>query len=159
GHGRSITMNPSPSESSAKVKKLREPVEAPAEQEKRPEPRSRWRLWAGLAAVAVVVLWFVTRPRSVEQSAVQPATSTAARSIPVTVGPARTGDMPVYLTGLGSVTAFNTVTVRSRVDGQLVKVAFTEGQFVHEGDLLAEIDPRPFQVQLAQAEGQLARDL
>jgi multidrug efflux system membrane fusion protein len=70
----------------------------------------------------------------------------------------RQGEVPVYLTGLGSVTAFNTVAVKSRVDGQLIKVAFQEGQYVHEGDLLAEIDPRPFQVQLTQAEGQLARD-
>ena len=64
----------------------------------------------------------------------------------------------VYFNGLGTVTAFNTVTVRSRVDGQIVNVAFREGQFVHEGDVLVQIDPRPFQVQLEQAEGQLAKD-
>jgi membrane fusion protein, multidrug efflux system len=71
---------------------------------------------------------------------------------------AQHGDLPVYFNGLGTVTAFNTVTVRSRVDGQLISIAFKEGQFVHEGDILAQIDPRPFQVQLAQAMGQLAKD-
>jgi multidrug efflux system membrane fusion protein len=78
--------------------------------------------------------------------------------VPVVVATAQKGDLPVYLIGLGSVAAFNTVTVRSRVDGQIVKVNFTEGQFVHEGDALIEIDPRPYQVMLEQAEGQLAKD-
>ncbi len=83
----------------------------------------------------------------------------AGRAIPVVAAMSRQGDMPVYLNGLGSVTAFNTVTVRSRVDGQIMKIAFTEGQLVKEGDLLVEIDPRPFQVMLEQAEGQKARDV
>jgi multidrug efflux system membrane fusion protein len=76
----------------------------------------------------------------------------------VTVIPARKTNMPVYLRGLGTVTAYNTVAVKSRVDGQLMNVLFKEGQFVNAGDLLAEIDKRPFEVQLAQAKGQLARD-
>src|SRR3989454_4222841 len=79
-------------------------------------------------------------------------------TVPVVTTAVKQGNMGIYLTGLGSVTAFITVTIRPRVDGQVIKVAFQEGQIVHQGDLLAEIDPRPFQVQLAQAEGQLAKD-
>ena len=79
-------------------------------------------------------------------------------AVPVAVASVGREDVPVRLSALGSVAAFNTVTVRPRVDGQLMRVLFREGQFVKRGDLLAEIDPRPFQVQLEQAQGQLAKD-
>lgn len=78
--------------------------------------------------------------------------------VPVTVATAKVQDMPVYLTGLGSVTAYNTVSVRSRIDGQLTQVAFKEGQHVEKGDLLAVIDPRPYEVALSQAQATLFRD-
>lgn len=76
----------------------------------------------------------------------------------VAIETARQADFPVFVNGLGTVTALKTVTVKPRVDGELQKLNFTEGQMVQAGDLLAEIDPRPFQVQLQQAQGQLLRD-
>lgn len=78
--------------------------------------------------------------------------------IPVAVAPATRASMPVYLNGLGNVQAYYTVTVHSLVNGQLMAVMFKEGDYVKQGQLLAQIDPRPFEVQLAQAEGQLAHD-
>ncbi len=110
--------------------------------------------------MAFAVYLFVSRgDKSAQPAAVKNGKGgAAARTVPVLATPARKGDVGVYLTGLGTATALNTVTIRSRVDGQLINVAFREGQIVHEGDLLAEIDPRPFQVQLLQAQGQRAKD-
>ncbi|MGI9213413.1 MAG: MdtA/MuxA family multidrug efflux RND transporter periplasmic adaptor subunit [Methylococcaceae bacterium] len=79
-------------------------------------------------------------------------------SIPVTTAKVVQGDLPMHLTGLGTVTPLHMVTVKSRVEGELLRVSYTEGQRVHKGDLLAEIDPRPYSAQLMQNEGQLARD-
>src|SRR5438067_11426642 len=78
--------------------------------------------------------------------------------LPVVAAKAHRAAVPVYLNGLGNVTAFYTVTVKSRVDGQLMSINYKEGDLVQQGQVLAEIDPRPFQVQLEQAEGTLARD-
>jgi len=82
----------------------------------------------------------------------------AQMTIPVAVAQAEVRDLPILLNGLGSVEAYNTVAVKSRIDGQLVKVNFKEGQEVKEGDLLAEIDPRPYEVQLSQAQATLFKD-
>src|SRR5690349_17920194 len=93
--------------------------------------------------------------------AAKKAQQTAAarpHAIPVTIAPVQKADFPVYLTGLGTVQGFNTVQVRTRIDGQIDKIAFTEGQLVKQGDLLAEVDPRPFQATLDQAKAKKAQD-
>ncbi len=88
----------------------------------------------------------------------QKAQAAAPRSISVAVAQVQRQDVPVYLSGLGSVTAFNTANIKSRVDGQMMRVNFQEGQNVNQGQLLLEIDSRPFQVQLEQMQAQLFRD-
>jgi len=86
------------------------------------------------------------------------ARANVAQAVPVSVSPAERRDMPYYLTGLGSVSAFYTDSIKSRVDGELMQVNFKEGQFVDKGELLALIDPRPYEVTLAQAQAQLFKD-
>jgi membrane fusion protein, multidrug efflux system len=116
------------------------------------KPRRRWP-FAVLALAVLFAVIVVARSRSHRTPPRPPPPPVA-----VAVATVQARDLNVYLTGLGAVTPLATVTVRSRVDGQLVRVAFTEGQVVERGRLLAEIDPRPFEVQLGQAQGQLARD-
>jgi membrane fusion protein, multidrug efflux system len=95
---------------------------------------------------------------SAADSKQQKAQAAAPRAVSVAVAQVQRQDVPVYLEGLGSVTAFNTANIKSRVDGQIMKVNFREGQTVKEGELLIEIDSRPFQVQLEQMQAQLFRD-
>ena len=116
----------------------------------------RWpiRILVGLVAF-IAAAWLIVHFFHENNQA---ANTTSPPALPVITAKARTGNMPVYLSGLGSVTALNTVTVRTRVDGELFSVLVREGQMVSAGDPLAEIDPRPFQVQLLQAQGQKERD-
>jgi len=110
-----------------------------------------------VGCLAGIFLWRSSKQKAEAQAAAQ-AAAAAKRTTPVSVTAAVQEDMPVYLEGLGSVSAFYTVTVKSRVDGQLVDVPVKEGQDVKKGDLLAIIDPRPYEVALAQAQAALTRD-
>lgn len=133
------------------------PVNLEPSQEARPSAHaSPWktRLIVGAGLCVAVVLGARCYLGGSAKEAAQPA----VRAVPVMVAEARTGDMPITLSGLGTVTPLNSVTVKSRVDGQLIRFLVQEGQMVHQGELIAEIDPRPYQVQLMQAEGQKAKD-
>src|SRR4029450_181678 len=110
----------------------------------RPRSPARRRAWAGLLALALFVLGILgARTLAARRTAADAnARAREARPVPVVTAAARTGDIPVYLRGLGTVTAFNTATVKSRVDGQLLSVPVKEGQTVREGEMLAAIDAR-----------------
>jgi multidrug efflux system membrane fusion protein len=119
--------------------------------------RGSWRRWQVLLPVGVAIaIVAILGIRSVKAAGNKPVV--AVRTVPVVVATVRVGDLPVTLSGLGTVVPTDAVTVRTRVDGQLMTVNFKEGQTVHQGDLLMQIDPRPYQVQLLQAEGQMAKD-
>ena len=120
-----------------------------------------WRkIVLALVLIAVgLFAYFRIRDNKKEQAdTAQKAVQQANRPVPVTVTPVASKTMPIYLTALGTVTAYNTVTVKSRVDGQLLSVNVREGQQVSMGQVIAQIDPRPYQATEAQAEGQLLKD-
>ncbi|GLZ86528.1 multidrug transporter [Metapseudomonas resinovorans] len=135
--------------------------------EKSPNSRSlrNWLVIAVALLALLVLIWWLW-PEAASKSGHQNGRGGAGRPgfgafsgpVPVRVATITQGDFPVYLKALGTVTALNTVNVRGRVDGELVKLQFEEGQQVKAGDLLAVIDPRPYQVALQQAEGTLAQN-
>jgi len=122
--------------------------------------KSRTIGWIVLIAVLGGAGYFGWKRHEEGLQRAENAQKAAARkpAIPVSMSPVEKTDFPVYLTGLGAVQAFNTVVVRTRVDGQIDKIAFQEGQMVKQGDLLAEIDPRPFQASLDQAKAKKVQD-
>jgi membrane fusion protein, multidrug efflux system len=119
----------------------------------------RWVILIAAVAVAGYFGWqrFGADPGLQAENA-QKRAAPARTAVPVTIAPVEKADFPVYLPGLGTVQGFNTVVVRTRVDGQIEKIAFKEGQLVKQGDLLVQIDPRPFQAVLDQAKAKKAQD-
>jgi multidrug efflux system membrane fusion protein len=117
--------------------------------------RIRKRAWIGAAGLAALLLFAW---RAVVHKQADAATGNAPPAIAVDTATVTHADIPIYLSGLGTVQAFYTVTVTARIDGELQKVAFTEGQSVHRGDLLAQIDPRPNQAAYEQAIATKAKD-
>ncbi len=151
---------------------MKEPIppvieDTPAPPERMPEkpvgrPRNRW-VWALVIAILAAGAYELWPRRGGPASSSAPSRVTGqdgrgAGAIPVVAAKAQRGDIGVYFAGLGAVTPIYTVTVRSRVDGQLMQIYYREGDIVHQGDPLVEIDRRPYEVQLTQAEGQLAKD-
>jgi membrane fusion protein, multidrug efflux system len=116
------------------------------------------RGWIGGAAMLVVTaataIWWLSADKQVPRAAAQ----TPGQAIPVTAGTVAAEDVPVFLHGIGTVQAYNSVAIKSRVDGQIVKVEFKEGQDVKEGDLLFQIDPRTYQAALEQAQAAKQKD-
>jgi len=121
---------------------------------------SRTNRWVLLVAALAVLGYFGWQQihRQDRTSAANDAQKSARPVVRVTIAPVEKADFRVYLTGLGTVQGFNTVVVRTRVDGQIDKIAFKEGQLVNQGDLLAEIDPRPYRATLDQVTAKKAQD-
>jgi multidrug efflux system membrane fusion protein len=112
----------------------------------------------GAVVIGLTIAGLIWRGRQHADQAAAPPAATQPRPVPVVAAPVAKRDMPIYLEGLGNVIAYKIVTVKPQVEGRLDKVLFREGQAVHQGDMLAQIDPRPFRIALKQAEAALARD-
>ncbi|HSU33102.1 MAG TPA: MdtA/MuxA family multidrug efflux RND transporter periplasmic adaptor subunit [Bryobacteraceae bacterium] len=150
-----ITLEPQETESRPKL-----PADLDLDNGNTGGSKSYWWVWLLIFAAIGYGCYrlYLMETAKGQQTAAKREMMRKPQSLPVVASNAVSGNLPVYLRALGTVTAFNTVTVKPQVDGPLDQVLFHEGQYVHKGDLLAEIDPRPFQVALQQAEGNLTKD-
>jgi multidrug efflux system membrane fusion protein len=122
--------------------------------------QSSGHAWIWLVIIVLLIggIWYFYRQHEAAQAAAKAKANARSFSVPITTATARTGPIGVYINALGTVTPVYTVTVTSRVDGQIMNVNYKEGQMVQKGDLLVEIDSRPYEAALKQAEGTLAHD-
>lgn len=130
----------------------------PTPEEPKGSGARKWIIVAVILLVVGVVVWKIRDSTRQQQAETTKMAAAADRPTPVMVAAVQQRTMPIYLTALGTVTAYNTVTIKSRVDGQLLTVNVREGQAVRKGQVLAQIDPAPYQAAVAQAEGTLAKD-
>ena len=144
---------PSPPEPTALLPETAESTSPPP----KPKRRRHW-IWVCLALLVLLIAARLLWPKAAASSATTSGRGAGGATAPVVTATARKGDINVYYSSLGAVTPLATVTVKTRVDGELIAVDYREGQLVHTGDVLAKLDDRPFRAALEQAEGQLARD-
>lgn len=153
----SISTKDSPSTTATAPPAPAPPPPKPVTQKDAGPRKSHTWIWVIVVILLLLgVLYFYRQHQKAAQTAAQ--AKQPRPSAPISTTTARTGDIGVYINALGTVTPVYTATITSRVDGQITNVAYREGQMVHKGDLLIEIDPRPFQAALTQAQGTLAKD-
>jgi len=148
-----ITTSRRPQTSESGQEPFRIPQEPPP-----PGHRSRWWVWLIVFIVALGAVYFLYRQYEAAQQAKQSKMMMQPHEVPVQTATVREGDIGVYVNGLGTVTPVYTVSVTSRVQGQIMAIHYREGQMVRKGDPLIDIDPRPYEAQLSQVQGQLSHD-
>jgi membrane fusion protein, multidrug efflux system len=147
------TLKTNPEDSSSLPPEPSKPV-----RQQQPGTKRRPWVWVLVVVLAAAAIFFLYHQYQAAEEATKSKSSSTQRGVPVVVGTATKGDVGVYVEALGTVTPVYTVTVTSRVQGQIMNVFYREGQMVHKGDPLVDIDPRPYQAAVTQAEGQLAHD-
>jgi multidrug efflux system membrane fusion protein len=151
------TLKTNPDDSSTLPPPAAPPASVPPRIQRPRAKHHRW-VWVLVAVVAAIVLFIFYRHHQAVEEAQKAKANAVQRPVPVVVATATKGDIGVYVQALGTVTPVYTVTITSRVQGQIMNVYYREGQMVRKGDPLLDIDPRPYQAAVTQAEGQLAHD-